>query len=101
MNQLELKNLLLISHGYRYSLKRHLFVNKDLRKFISEYRLRDSLFWEGNLTKILREPIDEQCWVFYSIYRLPEKVMKELLLTFDIDPNSKVKNDYTSRFYFK
>ena len=101
MNQLDRKNLLLMSQGYSYSSTRHFFINKNLRKFISEYRLRDSLFWEGNLTKILREPIDEECWVFYSIYRLPDAVMKELLLIFDIDPNSKVKNDYTSRFYFK
>lgn len=101
MNQLDRKNLLLISQGYSYSSTRHFFINKTLRKFISEYRLRDSLFWEGNLTKILRESTEEDYWIFYSIYHLPDAVMKELFAAFDIELTAKVKNDYTSRFYFK
>ena len=101
MNQFDRKNLLLMSHGYRYSSKRHFFINKKRRKLISEYRLRDSLFWEGSLTKILRESTEEDYWLFYSIYRLPDAVMKELLAAFNIEPTAKVKNDYTSRFYFK
>lgn len=101
MTEFEHKHLLLISQGYIYSSTRHFLINKKERKFISEYRLRDALFLEGNLTKMLRESIEEDYWVFYSIYRLPDAVMKELLAAFHIEPTTKVKNDYTSRLYFK
>lgn len=92
---------LVSDYGYLYSKSRGFFVNEKARKLISRYRVLNDTVTELSLRELLHEIIDTDCWVCYSIHRLPESTLNELRRTFHIGQQLRIKNDFVSIFYFK
>lgn len=82
--------LLLEEHGFQNSFEFGDFFNRRSRKIISEERCDSHTATE--LLSIIQEKLDENTWVFYSVYPLDDLVLQDLRQRFNI--NSGIENNF-------